>query len=527
MVEDEEVKKCAIYLRVSTEEQHPENQIADVRKLAEALKYEVFETYIDKESGSHSDRQEFQRMMTDAESHKFQTLFIWALDRFSREGIETTLSHIKRLKDAGVVVKSYQESWLDTSIDGISELLIAVLSYAAKEELKRFRERSMAGKKTMLANKELIGCYPPYGYNHIKRDKKKGIYARFEINEPEAQIVRLIFNLYLQFKSIFLVAKELKNRGIKTRGKGGRPKYFQTSMVSKILKRETYIGNHYYGKTSPCVAKYHINKIRKHKLTGRKKNPKSEWKLVKVSSIIDEKTFYKVQEVMENKFNMRHKESKYSPLCQGLIKCVRCGRSYGVSAPNNFPIYRCSQAHGTNFNEPPCKSHSKSMRKLDEIIWNFIRDLVKNKDKVKDSIRILRERREIDRDRNQKTYNSLIAAKNEIKQEKTRIIHLAIKKKYDEDILDEQMKELDDKEKMVNNQIREAERELQGIDSKEKTENEIERVCLSYEKRVGDKPLTTYTPRLGTQTYDSLGKSTGPYIVETKTEIERAYERDI
>ena len=45
-----------IYLRVSTEDQHPENQIADLKKLADALHCKVFETYVDRESGQYSDR---------------------------------------------------------------------------------------------------------------------------------------------------------------------------------------------------------------------------------------------------------------------------------------------------------------------------------------------------------------------------------------------------------------------------------------------------------------------------------------
>ncbi len=251
-------KLCSIYLRVSTEDQHPQNQIADVKRLAEALHYRIVEIYVDRESGQYSDRKEFQRMMADAEAGKFQMLFIWALDRFSREGIKATLIHIERMKELGVSIKSYQEQWLDTTNEGIWQLLVSVLSYAAKEELKRLRERSIAGKKTRLSEGKIIGCCPPYGYRYIHRDKEKGIDTHFEVDEYEASIVRLIFDLYLDLESIFLVAKELKKRGIKTRGRNGEPRYFQTSTVSRILKREAYIGNFYYGKSSPCIPQYHI-----------------------------------------------------------------------------------------------------------------------------------------------------------------------------------------------------------------------------------------------------------------------------
>src|SRR3989344_5901533 len=201
---------CAIYLRVSTEDQNPENQIADVKKFAEALKCKAVEVYVDKESGQYSDRRDFQRMMADARAGKFKILFIWALDRFSREGIQATLTHIEELKKIGVTIKSYQESWLDTANEGIWQLLVAILSWAANQELKRFKERSIAGKRTMLANGKLIGSYPPYGYKHMKRDKEKGMDAYFEIDEVEAAIVIKIYNLYIKEESLLAVAHILR-----------------------------------------------------------------------------------------------------------------------------------------------------------------------------------------------------------------------------------------------------------------------------------------------------------------------------
>ncbi|MBM3199106.1 MAG: recombinase family protein, partial [Chlamydiae bacterium] len=358
---------CAIYLRVSSDPQNPQNQIADVKKFAEALKCKIFEIYVDKESGKHSDRREFQRMMADARAGKFKMLFIWALDRFSREGIKATLTHIEELKEVGVSIRSYQESWLDTSNEGIWPLLVAILSWAANQELKRFAERSMAGKRTMLNDGKLIGCYPPYGYRYFPRDKEKGTYAYFEVDEYEASIVRKIFNWYLKFESILMVVYALKKEGIKGRGKGRiEPGFMQASAVSKILRRETYIGNYYFGKSSPCIAKFHIKSIRKPGLTGRRKNPKSEWKLIRVAEIIEKEIFYKTQEVLEKRAKHRIEMSKYEFLCQGLIRCIDCGKSYGGRMQHgDYLFYRCPQAYSSNVNQPACRSRTMGRDKLD------------------------------------------------------------------------------------------------------------------------------------------------------------------
>lgn len=483
-------KYGGIYLRVSGDDQNPENQIADVKKLAEALRYKVVEVYVDKDSGGYSDRKEFQRMMTDAEAGKFQTLFIWALDRFSREGIKATLTHIEKLKEIGVALKSYQESWLDTANEGIWQLLVAVLSWAAKEELKRFRERSMAGKKTRLANNKLIGCYPPYGYSHIKRDREKGTDASFVVNESEAAVVRKIFKLYLEFESIFLVAKRLMKDGIKARGKGRQePGFFQCSTISKILRREDYIGNHYHGKSSPCVAKFHIHKTRKHRLTGRKMNPRQEWKVIKVPAIVDKEIFYKVQELLKKRAKYRLFKSKYEFLCQGLIRCVRCHRSYGGRMQGKYPLYRCSQAYNSNFNMPTCRARSIGQRKIDNIVWLYVSGLINDKEKIIKNVRILQRRRKEQELSNQKIYDNLLSEKKGIKMKKSRLLELCSDGKVQKEDLESKISELNDRENMLDGQISEIKRGMENTENLDGTEKEIEKICALYRKKIENPPF--------------------------------------
>lgn len=479
-------KLCAIYLRVSTEDQNPQNQIAGVKKLAEALNYEVFETYIDTESGQYSDRKEFQRLMSDAQKGRFQTLFIWALDRFSREGIKTTLEHIEKLKEFGVGIKSYQEQWLDTTNEGIWQLLVAVLSYAAREEVKRFKERSMAGKKTRLSQGKLIGCYPPYGYRHIKRDKEKGIDAYFEINESEAEVVRKIFRWYLELESIFLVASRLREQGTKSRGKGRQePGYFQTSTVSKILRSESCIGNHYFGKTTPCIPKYHIHKVRKHRLTGRRINPKSEWQLTKIPAIMDKETFYRVQEIMKKRAKFRSFKSKYEFLCQGVIRCVRCGKSYGGRSQRGFLLYRCPQCENSNFNQPTCHARSMGRDKLDGIIWGYVSSLISNQERIIKNVRILHQKRAEEESSNQRVYENLLSEKNSLKLKKSKLLNLYSEpgKVLRED-LDVEIEKLNEQEKIIDKQILEVKTELENIDNLSGAEKEIDKICQLYRQKI-------------------------------------------
>jgi DNA invertase Pin-like site-specific DNA recombinase len=137
--------KCAIYSRVSTTEQENQNQIDALKSFIKLQNNKVVKIYTDEKSGRVSERPQFKQMMKDARLHKFDILYIWALDRFSREGIVKTVSYIQRLQNYNISIKSMQESWLDTSDDGMGELLIAIFSWVAKQEAQRISERTKAG----------------------------------------------------------------------------------------------------------------------------------------------------------------------------------------------------------------------------------------------------------------------------------------------------------------------------------------------------------------------------------------------
>ena len=139
--------KIAIYARVSTSEQDVNNQLRALRNYARALEGEIVEEYVDKASGKSSNRPEFRRLLKNAEQHKFDLVLVWALDRFSREGILNTLSYLRRLKENGVYIKSLQEPWLDTRDEGMGNLLIAIFSWVAEQERKRISERTKEGLK--------------------------------------------------------------------------------------------------------------------------------------------------------------------------------------------------------------------------------------------------------------------------------------------------------------------------------------------------------------------------------------------
>jgi DNA invertase Pin-like site-specific DNA recombinase len=86
----------------------------------------------------------FKRMMADASKLKFDNVLFWAMDRFSREGIEATLAYIRQLDTYKVGFRSYQEPFFD-SAGPFKEFMISAFATFASLERARISERTLAG----------------------------------------------------------------------------------------------------------------------------------------------------------------------------------------------------------------------------------------------------------------------------------------------------------------------------------------------------------------------------------------------
>jgi DNA invertase Pin-like site-specific DNA recombinase len=108
------------------------------------MNYEIVHEYTDIISGAALNRQEFNRMLSDASKRKFDMLLFYALDRFRRAGTRETIRYLQLLDDYGVSYKSYTEQYIDSS--GIfKDVIIALLSTLAKQVRIRISERVIAG----------------------------------------------------------------------------------------------------------------------------------------------------------------------------------------------------------------------------------------------------------------------------------------------------------------------------------------------------------------------------------------------
>jgi DNA invertase Pin-like site-specific DNA recombinase len=151
--------RVAIYARVSTDDkgQDPENQLVQLREWCGNAGHTVVNEYVDFESGRKADREQFSLLFQDAHRRRFDTVLVWALDRFSREGMAPTIVHLQKLVSYGVAFHSYTEPLLSTDNELVRDIVLAVMASLAKQEAVRISERTKAGMARAKAKGKRIG----------------------------------------------------------------------------------------------------------------------------------------------------------------------------------------------------------------------------------------------------------------------------------------------------------------------------------------------------------------------------------
>jgi len=163
MVQPNHKIQVAIYARVSTKDkQDVQNQLRELRRWTKKMGYKIYQEYVDNESGSNGrgQRQQFTQMFQDAAQRKFDLVLFWALDRFTREGLQKTIYYLQQLDSCGVKFHSYTEEYLNTDNELVKDILISVLASLAKQERRRISERTKAGLETAKKKGRLIGAPP-------------------------------------------------------------------------------------------------------------------------------------------------------------------------------------------------------------------------------------------------------------------------------------------------------------------------------------------------------------------------------
>jgi DNA invertase Pin-like site-specific DNA recombinase len=147
--------RCALYLRVSTEEQTPENQRQELRTYVEARGWAPPREYCDHGvSGTNERRPALDELVGDARRRRFDVLLVWSLDRLGRN-LRHLIGTLEELQQLGIAVVSLRDG-LDLST-AAGRLQMAVIGAMAQFERDRLRERTNAGLARARAQGTVLG----------------------------------------------------------------------------------------------------------------------------------------------------------------------------------------------------------------------------------------------------------------------------------------------------------------------------------------------------------------------------------
>jgi DNA invertase Pin-like site-specific DNA recombinase len=151
------MKRAALYLRVSTVDQHPETQLLDLRQMAAQRGYEIVQEYTDRISGVKARRPGLDQMMADARRGRFDVVLVWASDRIARS-VKHFLEVLDELDRINIEFVSFREQ-IDTG-GPLGRAIVIIIGAIAELERNLIIERVRAGMRRARLDGTHIGRQP-------------------------------------------------------------------------------------------------------------------------------------------------------------------------------------------------------------------------------------------------------------------------------------------------------------------------------------------------------------------------------
>jgi DNA invertase Pin-like site-specific DNA recombinase len=179
--------KVAIYVRVSKEDQHPENQILELEEYAENRGYNIYHVYVDRISGSKDSRPALNELMIDARNRKFDAVIVWKLDRLGRS-LQHLIQVIQEWDNLGIQFICKTQDIDTTRPSG--RLIFHIFGAIAEFEREIIKERINLGLERARKQGKHLGR--PKGKKDTRQRKKSGYYQRWSKKSSPTKTVEVI-----------------------------------------------------------------------------------------------------------------------------------------------------------------------------------------------------------------------------------------------------------------------------------------------------------------------------------------------
>ena len=356
-------KRALLYARFSGIDEigSTSSQIALCREYAEKMGYVVVAEIVEDEtrqtSGADLNLPGFKKVVKFARGRNFDIFITRGTDRLARD-LLVFLKHEQALMEHGIQIEYVTQNFSDDS-SGVFHKTFSAL-FDAHEKLVITTRMTNGRYNSARRGNVLVSGTPPYGYRTIKVD---GL-TKLEIKEDEAEVVRLIFKLYVygdesgQRLSLRAITKRLAENRILTPLADRKTKHapwdWSMSVIRRMMKSDVYIGKWEFGKTSS----------------------KRDSIQVEVPAIVDRDTVMAARARLKKNKNSRGAKRFY--LLRRRVICGLCGYGMHVFPANkgNNQYYVCSCRRGRRAGADTCNMPFIKSEILDSKTWDWVKSSV-------------------------------------------------------------------------------------------------------------------------------------------------------
>ena len=306
-------------------------------------------------------RDGFNAMIAAAMEGRIDLIITKSISRFARNTVDT-LTTVRKLKERGVEVYFEKENIF--TLDSKGELLITIMSSLAQEESRSISENVTWGMRRRFAEGMVYVPYERFlGY-------RKGQDGQFEIIPEEAEVVRYIYRLFMEGKSLCWIARHLTEHDIPT--PTGRARWGDNT-IRNILRNEKYKGEALLQK-----------RFRTDFLTKKNKVNEGEVPQYYVENshpaIVSPALFDAAQEEFKRRASLGFNPTN-THCFSGKLFCAECGGLYGSKKYMGRRGWRCNNQHSS---KTDCKMPTLRDEDIEAAFVGAFNRAIERKDEIVD-----------------------------------------------------------------------------------------------------------------------------------------------
>ena len=348
------MSNAAIYLRVSTADQDYERQRIELEALVKSRGDNVKYVFEEKKSAVLSmDTREELTKMRQLTKDDVDIIYLWDITRLSRRSIDF-INLVYEFANKGICLYFKDKNIItldeDGNINAMASIYLYMLGIFAQMDAENLKAKMKSGKEKSLLDGNSYTSNAPFGYY---LDNKK-----LYIKEDEAELVRMMYDLYIDGKTLNEIALQINSKNIVT--KTGVK--WSTEVIRNMIINPVYKGKPEYRNYKKVNGKLQVDKVR----------------TFDAPAIIDAGKWDLAQEQRIKNTTYADKSRTRKALLRGVLVCGLCGKPYHIAiAGNKASFYKCSDKRSSINTRVGCKNGGIVAGHIDYIIWELVKNIYK------------------------------------------------------------------------------------------------------------------------------------------------------